>query len=394
MFVITCEDNVMESEYPKEHPQRPGFFHIATRPHLWIDRHGWVYDDTKKITYPPILPDGDTYARTSASGGFQLHRLLAIAFLIPPGVSVDEVKDLMVNHLDGNKKNFDLSNLEWTTPSGNALHAYETGLRNDNREIQIRDLRTGEETTFYSLQKAARFFKVNGEKLHRYLKRKGSLIRPFETFYELIYKGEAWRGLTYADIQKSTSGGNIPVACLKDDHLYVFGAITEAAQFFNVSDYKIRTWLRDPEKKGDIKVFHYTLYREELKDMERRQSSDDDPTRRYGKPEDYQFSSASNPHRSGTDQPVDDEWVQRPLTVDDLVSTTFTLVDANAQSRVIPKRKGTPIEVHDTVKGTTTTWSSSQAFAESMGVKKNTLQKYLWTHNGRWKHYVITYLNK
>ena len=50
---------------------------------------------------------------------FQVHRLMASTFL-------KNTKNLeIVNHLDGNKLNNDISNLEWTTRTGNAKHAVE-----------------------------------------------------------------------------------------------------------------------------------------------------------------------------------------------------------------------------------------------------------------------------
>ncbi len=52
-----------------------------------------------------------------------VHRLVALAFL-PKPFGCDHV-----NHKDGNRQNNQLSNLEWTTHSGNMLHAYATGLR-------------------------------------------------------------------------------------------------------------------------------------------------------------------------------------------------------------------------------------------------------------------------
>ena len=36
---------------------------------------------------------------------------------------------LEVNHIDGNKQNYSLSNLEWVTSSENAQHAHDTGLQ-------------------------------------------------------------------------------------------------------------------------------------------------------------------------------------------------------------------------------------------------------------------------
>ena len=56
-----------------------------------------------------------------------VHRLVAKHF-------VDGYQEgLVVNHLDGNKLNNDASNLEWTTKSGNDLHAFKTGLRETQR---------------------------------------------------------------------------------------------------------------------------------------------------------------------------------------------------------------------------------------------------------------------
>lgn len=52
---------------------------------------------------------------------FNVHRLVAIAFL---GKS-----DLTVNHIDGNKLNNNVSNLEWCSMSENRKHAFRTGLQ-------------------------------------------------------------------------------------------------------------------------------------------------------------------------------------------------------------------------------------------------------------------------
>ena len=54
-----------------------------------------------------------------------VHRLVALAFM----ENVENKR--CVNHIDGNKRNNTLSNLEWATDSENSRHAYATGLMSD-----------------------------------------------------------------------------------------------------------------------------------------------------------------------------------------------------------------------------------------------------------------------
>ncbi|MGH1111211.1 MULTISPECIES: HNH endonuclease [Bacillus cereus group] len=63
-----------------------------------------------------------TLTNNGKQKNYQVHRLLALAFIPNP-----ENKP-SINHIDGNKGNNTLSNLEWATQSENSQHAYDNNL--------------------------------------------------------------------------------------------------------------------------------------------------------------------------------------------------------------------------------------------------------------------------
>lgn len=72
--------------------------------------------------------DRDGYIHLSltknrVSKNYFVHRLVAISFI--PNI----LNKPLVNHIDGNKSNNIVSNLEWSTLSENRQHAYRTGLQ-------------------------------------------------------------------------------------------------------------------------------------------------------------------------------------------------------------------------------------------------------------------------
>lgn len=76
---------------------------------------------TLKINYSTIYPSVNL-----CKDGYKcmklIHRLIAEAFIPNPDNKPH------VNHINGNKQDFTILNLEWTTISENCLHAYRTGL--------------------------------------------------------------------------------------------------------------------------------------------------------------------------------------------------------------------------------------------------------------------------
>lgn len=82
---------------------------------------------SSKILSPGIKPGGYQYVGLSTPKGGgrvykMVHRLVAEAFIKNP----DDKPE--VNHIDGNKINNTVGNLEWVSRSENATHGFNTGL--------------------------------------------------------------------------------------------------------------------------------------------------------------------------------------------------------------------------------------------------------------------------
>jgi hypothetical protein len=98
-----------------------------------INRDGSVYNcprptGRKGMFMKSRLLSGYKYVGLVNTSGKQkakgIHRLLAETFLFNP----DPRKYIEVNHIDGNKFNNSLENLEWCTSSENKKHAFAMGL--------------------------------------------------------------------------------------------------------------------------------------------------------------------------------------------------------------------------------------------------------------------------
>ena len=89
--------------------------------------------------------------RNNKAKPFKVHRLVAIAFIECSGD-----KDLLeVNHMDGNKLNNCVTNLEWCTRQENILHGYKNNLiTSDKVRKRVKCVTTGE--NFNSIEEACK----------------------------------------------------------------------------------------------------------------------------------------------------------------------------------------------------------------------------------------------
>lgn len=83
-----------------------------------------------------------------------VHRVIAEAFIENP------CNKKTVNHIDGNPRNNNLSNLEWATQKENIAHSIRTGLVNNRSPVVGIHKKTGLIVEYESIKDAAEFFGV------------------------------------------------------------------------------------------------------------------------------------------------------------------------------------------------------------------------------------------
>jgi hypothetical protein len=86
---------------------------------------------------------------------YRLHRIVALTFIDNP-----ENKE-QVNHIDGNKLNNAVTNLEWVTNKENQIHKYKIGLGNNyTRKIVQYDLAMNKIKEFNSIVEATKILNI------------------------------------------------------------------------------------------------------------------------------------------------------------------------------------------------------------------------------------------
>lgn len=174
---------------------------ISSHPRYCISSDGYILDtkNNSVCNTPKNTVNKNYYSsiklvnslNSNIRTSIQLHRLVALTWL----ENTNYLVNIIVNHIDGNKQNYNSSNLEWTTYSLNNKHAIDTGLRYDNIGIKLKDLNNKKVSSFTSLTDATKFIGRSRLTLtHIDIIGTGKLVYGSRGTYEVKYTNDntAW----------------------------------------------------------------------------------------------------------------------------------------------------------------------------------------------------------
>jgi hypothetical protein len=138
-----------ENEIWKEIP-----FEIIDKNNYYVSNKGGFKNNKNVIIKNHKSFSG--YKRINVNNkSYLFHRLVALTFLENP-----ENKEF-VNHIDGNKLNNQLTNLEWATCLENNMHTIQTGLSNSTKIVIQYDKNMNKLNEFYSIVECSEFLNIS-----------------------------------------------------------------------------------------------------------------------------------------------------------------------------------------------------------------------------------------
>lgn len=153
---------------PKPKAEHENWVILERFPKYKISRDGRIYSLFRKMVLSPSVDsDGRSAFTFTDKDGKKVrkyvHTIVAMAYLPNP----DDLP--LVNHLDGNPSNNNVSNLEWASSARNNKHAYDAGLNKNKNSIVQLDKAGNEIARYSSIIEAVKKLHIGRTSLSRCL---------------------------------------------------------------------------------------------------------------------------------------------------------------------------------------------------------------------------------
>lgn len=331
--------DIIESELP-------GFYFTEENKRYAVNEEGVFFDRVEGNVFKPEppadVPDDSYYLASytrflneeysGSKRSYLAHVYMAEIFLVKPS------DEHIVNHIDGDKTNFRLSNLEWVTYSENIIHAYKTGLRTDNKVLKSLNVETKEIKFFHSLNECARHYSVTPSRLHGIVKKRkprfvvpGIIVREEDEDFPGEEDYSKWGEYKYSD--------DYLVHSKNDGFATLVNTSKDCAEIVGMSHYGIKDNFRRRKTEIMVKKDFTILKGQAIEDF------------KQDKPE--------------------IEIIDRRKSNSDFFRKT-----------PVVKRSAPAVLVTDNRTGLTKQFDSLEVFCNSVGLKKDTVQANIYRNKG------------
>lgn len=152
-------------------PDLPGekWMQIEKYKNYEVSSEGRIKNKTSLQILSPIHINGYQCVSLSEKGKGLFKQHLIHRLVVQTFVGNDDQR--IINHIDGNKKNNRLENLEWVTHSENRIHALELGLCDPTkRKIKYCNTETNEIVAFCSMTEASNKLNISRTTISKYVR--------------------------------------------------------------------------------------------------------------------------------------------------------------------------------------------------------------------------------
>ncbi len=169
-----------------------------------------------------------------------VHRLVMKAFY-----PCEDMDELQINHIDGNKLNNRIDNLEWSTALDNMRHSFKTGLqRFEMKECHMYDLKGNYIKSFINSREAEKEIKIDNSNILRCMSGQQTHCKQYQFRDFKKDKIEEWK-----DWEKNT----VFVYTDNGEYVNTYESQKDCAKDFGVAESSISRYIKGTRKlKGFV----------------------------------------------------------------------------------------------------------------------------------------------
>lgn len=239
----------------KESSKYPGYFHVPGYGLYALNEQG---DLIQVVTGHRIGYRRNTSGYYVASlindAGFrrQVARCRLMCMTFKPN---DMSSFLQVDHINCDKGDDRLCNLDWVTPKENCRRAAKNGLYKGAHPVIVRDIDTKKETVYPSMAEAARAHGMSKDAMQYRLELNDGRVWPERKQYSFLDKLVNWADTEDAEYQIEEFGHNrrIVLRNLSSGQIREFDRMGDASEFLGISQSLLSTCMstkKHPVLKG------------------------------------------------------------------------------------------------------------------------------------------------